>query len=311
MSQSIHNAVLGRRFRPRIVLSFAILFLSLPCVAQAAMTIRDYQPKLHDRFYAGADRQFIGENFDWSGVGYSSDNKWVTMISPSYFVSAEHYRPSNGSTVTFYEKNSTSVGSSHSYNVASGERIMLNGVNSDLWLGKLSTPLGLSDKINYYPILSLASESSYLGKELFNYGLSNRVGRNTIDGFMDRTSSTSGATGRSMLYDYNYDSNLNTVGGDETFLQGGDSGGPSFTNWNGQLTLLGVHWFNAGDGSSDDFSYSGDTFVPHYISDIERRMTNETLTVIPEPSTLVLWLLAGAVGVGYGWQRKCRQLGSV
>ena len=180
-------------------------------------------------------------------------------------------------------------------------------------LGRLATQLDPADGINYYPILSLASESSYMGKELFNYGLSNCVGRNTIDGFMDRTSASSGTTGRSMLFDY--DNHLNSVGGDETFLQGGDSGGPSFTNWNGQLALLGVHWFQAGPEMVADGGglgcFSGDTFVPNYLSDIERRMTIETLTVIPEPSTLVLWLLASAVGVGYGWRKKRRTQGSV
>ena len=42
----------------------------------------------NDRFYAGADKAFIGQPYDWSGVGLSSNGSWATMISPTYFVSA-------------------------------------------------------------------------------------------------------------------------------------------------------------------------------------------------------------------------------
>ena len=85
----------------------------------AAVTLADMQfLNLHsnrnDRFYAGGDNASIGAAFDWSGVGQASDNTWVTMISPTYFVTAHHQHPGAGATVTFYIGNSTSS-PSHTY----------------------------------------------------------------------------------------------------------------------------------------------------------------------------------------------------
>ena len=94
------------------------------------------------------------------------------------------------------------------------------------------------------------------------------------------------STGVSMLYDFD-DNDVIDVGGDETFLQSGDSGGPSFASWNGELVLLGIHWFN-GKPSAGPW-YSGDTFVPSYVGDINSKMSGETLTVVPEPSVSIFY----------------------
>ena len=113
------------------------LVLSLPGVARADMLIRAHEAQRHDRFYAGADKAFLGQAFDWSGVG-KAGGRWVTMVSPSYFLSAAHYAPSAGSVVTFYEGNDGST--PHTYTVAAGgQQITVNGVKTDLWLGKLTT----------------------------------------------------------------------------------------------------------------------------------------------------------------------------
>ncbi len=300
MAQRIHTSVSGVRVQQQVILGVAVVVLSLSCVAQADMTIRAYEAKRHDRFYAGDDRAFIGQIFDWSGVGKSSDGEWVTMVAPSYFLSAAHYAPDTDDEVTFYEGNSASAG--HVYTVAAGgQQISINGSPTDLWLGKLTTPLIPEDHINFYPILVMSSVASYLDMELFNYGKTDRVGRNVLDAILDQTNSSS--HGISMLYDYD-DSDVIDVGGDETFLELYDSGGPSFAIWNGELALLGIHWFH--EKPSEGAWYSGDTFVPHYVGDINGSMIGETLTVVPEPSTLALWSLVCMVGLGYGWWRKHR-----
>jgi hypothetical protein len=201
----------------------------------------------------------------------------VTMVSPSYFLSAAHLAPDAGDVVTFHEGNDGST--QHAYTVANGgRRISVNGSPTDLWLGKLTTPLAPDHHITYYPILLRGSASSYLDMELFNYGKVARVGRNVVDGMQEMT--TGGATGMTMVFDYD-DNDVIDVGGDETFLQAGDSGGPSFAIWNGELVLLGIHWLN---GKPDEGAwFSGDTFVPHYIDAINDSMSGEELTVVLEP----------------------------
>ncbi|MHB0959645.1 MAG: trypsin-like serine protease [Pirellulaceae bacterium] len=242
------------------------------------MTIRKYEAKRHDRFYEGKDKSFVGEAFDWSGVG-KTRNAWVTMISPSYFLSAAHLAPDANDEVTFFRGNDRAA--RHVYTVAGGQRITIDNTPTDLWIGKLTAPLDPSHQISYYPILGLESESSYVGLELFNYGSVDRVGRNVLDGINVEINGSS--TTVSMLFDFDAADEIDT-GGDETFVEPGDSGGPSFVNWNGQLALLGVHWFQS--KSEEEAWYSGDTFIPHYADVANSLMAGETLTIIPDPSPL-------------------------
>src|SRR5271163_2930070 len=62
-------------------------------------------PQQYARFYSGSDKAFIGQAYNWSGVG-SDGYSWATMISPTFFISANHDHP--GSTLTFYSGNSLS-----------------------------------------------------------------------------------------------------------------------------------------------------------------------------------------------------------
>ncbi|MBM4090513.1 MAG: hypothetical protein FJ276_13985 [Planctomycetes bacterium] len=280
----------------------AAVVLLVPCTARAEMLIRGHTPQRHDRFYVGDDKAFLGQPFDWSGVGRTSD-EWVTMVSPSYFLSAAHLAPDTDDSVTFYPGNDKST--PRVYTVAQGgHQVLVNGTPTDLWLGRLTTPLVEGHHINYYPVLSLGSPASYLGKELYNYGLTDRVGRNVLDELVSVT--LGGSTGLSMVYDYD-NNDVPDVGGDETFLQSGDSGGPSFTVWNGKLALLGIHWFN-GKPTGEPW-FSGDTFVPHYIDAINGGMGDHRLTLVPEPSGLALWACGGLLVIACVWRgrmRRCR-----
>ena len=70
---------------------------------------------------------------------------------------------------------------------------------------------------------------------------------------------------------------------------------------NGSLALLGPHYFTGtlGDGTPA----SGDSFVPNYVSQINNLMGDESLTLVPEPSTLLL-LGAGLLAVGLRRRRR-------
>ena len=291
-------------------------------------------PQQYDRFYTGADGAFIGQPYDWSGVGESSGGPWATMISPTFFLSATHYHPGAGSTVTFYSGNNTS-GSSYVATVEGGSQIG----TSDVWLGYFTQPIPASADIADYPVLTLPSNSDYVGKTIYTYGSPNLVGRNVISSI--QTYSEVGETMTGMFFNYS----LPGLGPDESYLMGGDSGGPSFAVVNGQLTLLGEHFSNWGtcgqpgapgnvpptivDGvltggdpnASDPANEIGawwnvDGFVPSYVSQIDAQMTaagvgsgESVTTVVPEPSAFALLLVftgaaaAGAIGRCRTWRR--------
>ena len=73
--KGIKPAVYGQIF-----LMMAIAILGLTSSVRSDMKIRDQDEKRHNRFYAGDDKAFIGERFDWSGVG--KDGK---TIGPRWF----------------------------------------------------------------------------------------------------------------------------------------------------------------------------------------------------------------------------------
>lgn len=110
-----------------------------------------------------------------------------------------------------------------------------------------------------------------------------------------------------MVYDYD-DADIPDVGADETFLVGGDSGGPSFVVENGALAIVGIYSFHAFDSVSGDPVLSGDSFVPSYIDELNAVMLREeTLALVPEPCTWQLWILAGLVGaLSVRGSRRCR-----
>lgn len=92
----------------KITFSYFIFFwIVISSVAQA-LFVTGFSSSIHT-FDRSGTRQatFIGKNFDWSGVGYSSTGDWVTLIEnpngPNRFgLSAWHKKPSIGEAVTFW-----------------------------------------------------------------------------------------------------------------------------------------------------------------------------------------------------------------
>jgi hypothetical protein len=281
-----------------------LAFSTLASQARAAMTIMGYQPCKHDRFYEpqpeGAPaRDFIGEGYVWSGVGISWEerivnevpeyrSRWVTMISPQYFLTAKHAYPPVGGGVTFYENNSLD-GPSHTYTV--GAMVANFG---DLALGRLTTPIAPEDNITHYPIIYFGEEENYekyyTNLAFFAYGhggshpssstdyYNPRVGRNQIDSIVE-DKDVGGVETDAMIYKYENPSN--GLGDDECRVELGDSGGPSFvTLGDDKLALVGIHWFNYGSIGSSNVG-SGDSFVPNYISEIACNSSEDIETFTP------------------------------
>jgi len=244
----------------------------------------------HDRFYAGADRAFIGESLDLSGVGQATSGGWVTMISPTYFLSAAHAHPKPGSTVIFWEGNSrTEPAQKHTYVVdhwsyqTSHDGQGTKGLGSDLWLGRLTQPLKPQDKIAFYPVLKLPEEARYIGLKLYVLGQPYKLGLSTLDKIVDDLE-----IGKTRALRYGFHEKPGTgLGESECYLLGGDSGGPTFTVVNGKLVLLGIHFTNNTSNGLPDpedphRGWSGDSFVPYYLDQLNAHMGTERVTTPPE-----------------------------
>ena len=258
----------------RLFLLIALVILR-PTISRGTLMIRDYDAAQHYRFYDGSDKNFVGEPYDFSGVGYSNEGHWATLVSNNYFISATHYHPYAGETVTFWATNDL-TGPSYTYTVTGGTRIGM----TDLWVGKFDTMADAS--IARYPVAMLPSASDFIDLVLYNYGADQRVGRNVLEMLgKDRVDPSSG-----IVAWYDYDNNDSpSVGGDETFLQVGDSGAPSFTVIDSQLSLVGVHWAIYTYGGTP--AGSTDTFVPEYYDEVNAvlKTGGQALSAVPEPDT--------------------------
>ncbi len=261
-----------RVFRLFFLIAFVILY---PTISRGALMIRNYSAAQHYRFYVGNDKNFVGEPYDFSGVGYSNAGHWATLVSNNYFISATHYHPDAGETVTFWATNDL-AGPSYTYTVTGGSRIG----TTDLWVGRFDTAVDSS--IARYPVAMLPSASDYMDLVLYNYGANQLVGRNVLEDMGSITVSPS--TGEAAWYDYD-NNDSPSVGGDETFLQAGDSGAPSFTILNSDLSLIGVHWAIATYPGGSPYG-SIDTFVPEYYDDVNKVLATggQALSAVPEPS---------------------------
>jgi len=290
-----------------------VILVTCPTFSSAEMVIRGDDPDpanygneayKHYRYYSDLDpaRAFIGEPYDWSGVGRLSTGFYATLVSPQYLLIAAHVRPADGATVTFYEGNSLTSPPPHTYTLDPGDSgsrvwnqvIQWDGQNTDLALVRLTEDVPQADNITFYPVLYSSSDDSYLGMEIFNYGRTNLVGKNNIDEVGELYDSETGNF-LSYVAAYDYDP-LNGQGADETYLIGGDSSGPSFAVHNAELALIGVHSYNSGSGFDpanppEGGWVSADTFVPRLAPAVNVAMEHGqqlTFVPVPEPSPLFL-----------------------
>jgi hypothetical protein len=292
--------------------------LAAPCALFSAI-IAGYDATENDRF--ANDPSFIAAAYDLSGV--SHNNRWLTMISPNVFLSAEHFQPATGSSAVFYAANDP-LGASVTRTVtATGEQI----AGSDIWIGVLDQPLPLT--YAFYPFATeiITNNNSgppgpganaesfinspYFQKNAFILGRSEgsystsqnmAVGRNVIDGFNpDATPGTAG-TGAAIETGIEEPGDGNFVDHELTF-QTGDSGGPTFVDIDGALVLVGINWYL---GSSNGTPVlNGMSYVGNYTNEI-----NAFLDVHSVPEPRLAALVAGLAVVGWlaGRRRRINSL---
>ncbi len=292
LNQVFPTSAVAKRFAGKCLA--AILLLS--SADSFAIYLNQYQANVNQRFYSGADNAFIGAGLDWSGV--NNGPSWATMISPSYFLSAGHYHPGAGAQLNFYSGNDLNVAPETHTVDNFGFQTSLNGASSDVWLGRLTTPVSAS--ITKYPILKLPSESDYIGQSIFvyghgsSYGAGNLVGLNKISVVDTLYYNT-----RESEFFFNGNSGPSTAA-----LIGGDSGGPSFVDYAGQLALVGIHYWSCGTNVG---ACQGDSFVPFYTDQIAAAMGTEQLTyvsAVPELSTWAMMLAGFVIVAGMTLQRR-------
>jgi hypothetical protein len=100
-----------------------------------ALTIEGYAANSNDRFANHPD--FIAKDFNLSGVAISSDGRWATLIAPNVFLTAHHFPPAVGQTITFYATNDPAGPSVTRTVAALRQRIG----SSDLYLCTLASPV--------------------------------------------------------------------------------------------------------------------------------------------------------------------------
>lgn len=277
----------GAIVRLPLTASLLAVLVLFPATGRATMIVRSYDPAVNDRFYVGEDKAFVGDPYDFSGVGYSNGARWVTLVSDNCFLSATHFHPGVGESVTFWDTN-VRTGPSFSYTVTGGVQVG----STDLWVGWFDGTVTVDTSIARYPVLVLPSASDYLGLGLYNYGVDHRVGRNVLDDLAAVT--VGGATGLTAWYDYD-NNDVPAVGGAETYLEPGDSGAPTFTVFNSNLAMIGTHWaitdYPVIDGAS-----SLDTFVPEYLDEISGILAGRGQAVISVPEPSACWSLLLGLG---------------
>lgn len=291
------------------------LLASASCLS-AAMSIENFSPALNDRF--ANDSSFIADSFNLSGVGRTAANgTFATLISDNVFITANHFQPGTGNSVTFFESNDPS-GVSHTRTVTGGMRI---GGNTDLYVGVFDAPLPTS--IARYdfttldrtsggsptPVRQVSNEflftvgvspttTSYGGSVLTNLA----VGENRLEFFEDDvTVNAIGSVTDSFLTIANEPTDGGfTVETHESAVNSGDSGSPAFALVDGELVLVGTATAEGSitltSGGPLPVTVQRDSSVYSYLGNYDEEIQdfiNVNFVAVPEPSTGLLITLAG------------------
>jgi hypothetical protein len=228
----------------------------------------------------------VNNAYPWQGVGRDSTlDRWGTLISPSFIISANHYPPVNGDTIQFNYNNDPN-GPTETRTVIASESLQasVSGDQGDVWIGELNAPI---TDIASYPILTMPFYNDYSRLGISTFGISStfpgtattvRMGRNVIDSgsahyYTGFDPSQTGGVSNAYAFQYTYNNTPSNrgVGNDEAQVMPGDSGAPTFFLYGGGTpALLGLHWLEGTDVNGNPLSL--DTWVSPYVNDIQTGM---------------------------------------
>ncbi len=267
----------------------AIRLAGVLCLGAAfcqALEIRSYSAARHDRFTgfpeapAFNDAAWYGSR-KFSGVGWvpgEANSRQFALVSPQHVVFALHFAPANGTVIRFLNTDGLAVD-----RAVIATELILNGSSQavDLCLVKLSSPITGAEKVPHFPYLNLGSESAYSGTILTVFGWDMKAGRSSL--YAIENSNVVGINPtRVMRFRY-----AKLIGNqDDGYVVLGDSGSPSFGMAGGNPAILGVH---SGAGETTQHYQGYDSFVPHYITELDALMAVEGYRMTPAyPSAVTL-----------------------
>ena len=248
----------------------------------AAIQFRDNtQTDDNDRFIGSlnspitlsANNSFLLSGFDTTGIGWfvQDTRRQFAMVSPLHFVCATHFRPNVNGQVRFLG----SDGVVYTHEIQTTEIIVDNGVNTDLTLGTLETPIDTS-VIKPLSYANLPSENSYVGAGSV-FGRTAQAGQTTFQGitnFNDPNISASFNNTRYAVLAHN----ISSGDSNDAFLEGGDSGSPSFLELNGELALVGTNSLIA-ETPTTRLAFAA--FVPFYADEVNALMADDGFQLSP------------------------------
>lgn len=314
------------------------VIISLSCSLSTcwAIQVANYSSATNDLF--GNDPSFIGDGFDFSGVGRaalqggnnSQRGRWATLIGDNYFLTVSHFGANTGYDVSF-----ANGGSSFSYTVAG----TFNVPGTDIRIGYFNEAAD-SSLARYSYNTNSANQLSDLGlgsSDLFTLGdqvtgaagglLDIVVGTNQAESWFEEGTTTVVAPGSvdnifSSAAGFDQVVTFENVLSDDAFtafeaqLEAGDSGSPLFSVVGGELRVEGLGYAVVADpsflegnfedtpGPMDGLELREATFYSQlgsYKDGIELAIAGVP-SPIPEPSALLL--VASAVGVSLSRRQR-------
>lgn len=251
---------------------------------QAGLIVQDYvdAPELYERFQTfdanypipTTEADFIAADYDLSPIGWGSDGRGATLITPLHAVQSNHYQTIAGNIVTFQAMDGTIVQAT----VSASERI-----GGDLSLITFTAPVSADIRP---ATVSTRSAESIAGADLLVFGKGGRVGTNTLDY----------TSGNYAIFD------LDDITG-EAMAAMGDSGSPTFlTTATGDFELLSIHSY-VNQWPNPTTSY--DTAIAPFWDDIQEKVQLDGYSLVAVPEPRLIALLAGLVALGYvSWRRR-------
>lgn len=285
------------------LLGLALVLAATSHSLRADIIIQNYSAATNDRFTNNP--AFIGAGFDFSGVGQmqgAGNRMWATAISRNVIISAAHATAGlPAPPISFYPTNDP-AGPVVSRSIIPGTNFQIPG--TDLYLAVLDSDLPASIMHYNYatqplsgPNGMLANAGIYQNLNAYLFGRSpeahpddrdQAVGRNLISGYVENVDFNGNPNVDSLLMIYEASGPNNVLY--ETYLQGGDSGGPMFVEISGQLVLLGTNAFINDGGIGAPLPFSGINYTGNQAAVIAGFVSSA-----PEPGSFTLIAL-GSLG---------------
>ena len=296
----------------------------LPSVS-SGIVVANYSSSVNNRF--DNDPSFVGAGLDFSGVGRTTNGRWVTMIGDNYFVTAIHF-PATGN-VQFLANNDPS-GAIFQYTVAG----TFNVPGTDIQIGYFNEVVDPSIARYTYNTndASALTDLGIAGTTVYTSGdriagstgtiLDHVVAENQAESWFEEGTDViqvpgPGGINNTFSDDADFDQivmfenistdDANAFENSESQLQSGDSGSPLFSNQGGSLRIEGIAWavvsppgftgnFDTTASGLEQRSGTLYSYLGSYDTDIQTVISNVPAP-IPEPSVPALGILGLLAGM--------------